>query len=204
MLYKNISNTSYNRAVYTEPWAYWDDAFTSDELKKLIEQCDSMDFIRAKVGSTENSKDVEKIRKSNITWLHRNEETKWIFDKVNFMIHNINDMFYNFELNGYDSLQYTVYDGTEEGHYDWHMDMFMGQQKTEFLTRKLSFTMLLDGDFEGGAFQINTGKEKSAITVETRPGRAILFPSFVIHRVTPILKGTRKSLVAWCTGPKFR
>ena len=35
-------------------------------------------------------------------------------------------------------------------------------------------------------------------------GTLVAFPSYVMHRVTPVTSGTRKSLVAWVAGPKFR
>jgi PKHD-type hydroxylase len=73
--------------------------------------------------------------------------------------------------------------------------------------RKLSLTLLLNDDnddFEGGEFQINNGKQETPITVDMFKGRAVLFPSFMIHRVKPVTKGVRKSLVVWVLGPKFR
>ena len=69
--------------------------------------------------------------------------------------------------------------------------------------RKLSLSLALNDDFEGGEFQINEGKETNPITVPMHKGRVVLFPSFMIHRVTPITKGTRKSIVVWVNGPKF-
>jgi PKHD-type hydroxylase len=69
--------------------------------------------------------------------------------------------------------------------------------------RKLSLTLLLNDDFEGGEFQVNDGKEEMAITVPMNKGRVVLFPSFMIHRVKPVTKGVRKSLVVWVLGPKF-
>ena len=110
--------------------------------------------------------------------------------------------FYNFHLNGYSQFQYTTYDST--GRYDWHTDIALGEKfGNDAEPRKLSFTMLLNDDFEGGEFQINTGKEESAVTVDLKKGKIVMFPSFMIHRVTPITKGVRKSLVVWVMGPKF-
>jgi PKHD-type hydroxylase len=59
-------------------------------------------------------------------------------------------------------------------------------------------------EYKGGKFQFNEGTEKAALDVPQVKGRMILFPSFMIHRVTPVTKGIRKSLVAWVLGPKFR
>jgi PKHD-type hydroxylase len=70
--------------------------------------------------------------------------------------------------------------------------------------RKLSFTLLLNDDFEGGEFMVNLGNENDAIHVEIPKGRLIAFPSFIIHSVKPVTKGFRKSIVIWVSGPKFR
>ena len=117
--------------------------------------------------------------------------------------------FYNFDLNGYDSLQYTVYNASEKGEYGFHMDTFIGNDvpKDMYETRKLSLTFLLNEpnvDFKGGEFQINSGDEKKAVSINMKKGDMILFPSFMIHRVKPVTKGVRKSIVAWVTGPKWR
>jgi PKHD-type hydroxylase len=85
------------------------------------------------------------------------------------------------------------------------MDICLGKQKEpSALVRKLSLSLLLNDDFEGGEFHINQGNEKQPIIVPTKKGRAILFPSFMIHRVTPVTKGIRRSLVVWVLGPKFQ
>mgnify|MGYP003351822367 FL=1 len=64
--------------------------------------------------------------------------------------------------------------------------------------------LLLNDGFEGGLFQINKGLESKPETIEMIKGRLLLFPSFIIHRVTPVTKGIRKSLVTWVEGPRFK
>ena len=140
---------------------------------------------------------------------HFNNDTAWIFNRLNFVIESINNQFYNFDLNGYDAFQYTEYDDYEFGKYDFHQDTIMSEDIPDDMieTRKLSLTMALNEpgvDFEGGEFQINIGQEKNAESIELKKGRIVLFPSFMIHRVKPVTKGKRKSLVVWVLGPKFR
>jgi PKHD-type hydroxylase len=138
-----------------------------------------------------------------------NENTNWIFMRLNWVVEQLNNQFYNFDLNGFDSIQYTEYDDTEGGKYDFHQDTIFGLNKPGNMveTRKLSLVLLLAEpgvDFEGGDFQVNQGQECDASTVEFKKGRVIAFPSWQIHRVTPTTKGKRKSLVLWVTGPKFK
>jgi PKHD-type hydroxylase len=74
-------------------------------------------------------------------------------------------------------------------------------------TRKLTCIMLLNDpgvDFYGGDFQIYMGGDmEHSLTPSMKKGTIICFPSFLIHRVKPVILGVRKSLVIWVTGPKF-
>jgi PKHD-type hydroxylase len=151
----------------------------------------------------------ENERRSRVKFFDRAEYTFPIFDRMNNVIEEMNDRFYNFILNGYDAFQYTEYHHEEKGEYNFHMDTGFGDRcgDEHFETRKLSVVMCLNRpgvNFEGGQFYMNTGNEKESFEVEMKRGRIIFFPSFLIHRVAPVTKGIRKSLVIWVTGPKFR
>ena len=203
MKYSTIYNDPVGRSNIIHPWTYWDDGFTETELNKLENYCDSLELINATtVGSKDNIEESKKIRKSHICWIHKNDKSAWIFNRLNFIVQNSNEQYYNFDLNGYECIQYTMYNDEEKGNYGWHMDMCMEIDMGE--PRKLSLTLLLNDGFEGGKFQINKGVEKNCETVPTKKGRAIIFPSWLIHQVTPVTKGTRKSIVVWVTGPKFQ
>jgi len=203
MKYTTIYNDPAPRSRITYGWTHWDDAFTSEELQTIIDYCDS---IGTEPGTTfsGNQEETEKVRRSNVKFHPRNDDTAWIFDRLNFIIQSSNEMFYGYELNGYDTFQYTTYTAEQEGKYDWHMDIGLGHMPVNMAeTRKLSLTLLLNDDFEGGEFQINDGQEVTAPTLVLPKGRAMLFPSYRIHRVKPITKGIRRSLVVWVVGPKF-
>ena len=151
----------------------------------------------------------EAPRKSMVKFHNYNENTAWVFERLNSTIDQVNSRFYNFDLNGYDSMQYTEYYDYESGKYDFHMDTIMDTtiDFKDVEVRKLSMTLVLNEpgvDFEGGAFEINNGRESDPMKVEAPRGRIILFPSFMLHRVAPVTKGTRKSLVVWVLGPKFK
>jgi len=150
-------------------------------------------------------KSVEKIRKSKLKFFNRDEENYRIFDRFNASIEDINERYYNFDLVGYEAFQYTEYHGDEGGLYNYHTDTVFG--KNNQATRKLSVVMCLNRpgiDFDGGDFCINTSTENEELKIEMKRGRIIFFPSFLLHRVTPVTRGIRKSLVIWVTGPKFR
>lgn len=202
MTYTTIYNNPWQRSQITFPYVTWDGAFTDEELKAIVDYCDSSGTEQGVTFGAQSKEDIEKHRVSNVKFHERNENTAWIFDKLNFIIQAANEQFYNFHLNGYDSFQYTTYDSN--GRYDWHTDMTFGEKfGNDAEPRKLSLSLALNDDFEGGEFQINNGKEETPLIVPMHKGRAVLFPSFMIHRVTPVTKGNRKSLVVWCLGPKF-
>lgn len=206
MKYTTIYNNPIRRATVTDSWVYWDDAFTSEEIDHIVAYCEQQELESGTTFGGKTKEEIEQYRVSDIKFLERNAETAWIFDRLNFVLQSANEMFYGFEINGYDSIQFTTYKSDRQGRYDWHMDMALGELHDSInlvQTRKLSLTLCLNDDYEGGEFQINAGREEFAESVPVKKGRAILFPSFIIHRVKPVTQGTRKSLVVWAVGPKF-
>lgn len=202
MRYNSISNFPQDRSRVTHSWVYWDDIFTDEELQKIIDYCEAQGTAK---GVTFGSDDPWN-RISQVKFHNPNEDTAWIFEKLNSIIIQANNAYYGFDINGYDAFQYTTYAAEDGGFYGWHMDMALGNDRLPLdmiETRKLSMSLILNDDFEGGEFQINLGDQNQPLTTETKKGRAILFPSFMCHRVAPVSKGIRRSLVVWATGPKF-
>ena len=128
-------------------------------------------------------------RRSACEMVHAaNTQAKWQFD------HQV-----------IEPLQFTQYDGDKEQRYDWHVDHFLGD--IEETIRKISFTILLNDDFEGGEFEIEAGSpvaDPRIHEIKLKKGDAVLFPSYQWHRVRPVTKGTRHSLVGWVRGPQWR
>jgi PKHD-type hydroxylase len=181
------------------PHVYWSGYFTDEELNLIIEYCENK---KLEDGTVQEGV-LKKIRKSKVNFTFPDEENRWIFNKLNNFVQMINDKFFGFDLVGYDSFQFSTYNSKENGHYDWHIDSHVGTQNSfgTGLHRKLSMTLLLNDDFEGGDFEINLSAPKK---IEVKKGMAIFFPSFVLHRVTPVTKGIRKSLVIWVEGPRWK
>lgn len=209
MSYGSIYNFPDERARITFPFVWWDGLFTDEELDQIVEYCDEQGLERGLTVKSEGQSPEEDVRKSNVKFHNYNENTQFIFDKMNWVIQEMNNRFYNFDINGWESFQYGTYDGKEGGKYDWHMDMIMGNKRGDemYLTRKLSVVMLLTEpgvDFEGGEFQINGSSESKPDVPELKKGRIIAFPSWMVHRVMPVTSGVRKSIVIWVLGPKFK
>ena len=135
-------------------------------------------------------------RRSEVRWLSHGEHTSWLYDRIGLLIHRLNEQHWRFVLGGMEAIQVARY-GVGDG-YDWHVDLGPGQASM----RKLSISVqLTEGDaYEGGDLEFPDGPEGLARS----RGDAIVFPSFMHHRVAPLTRGERWSLVAWVVGPPFR
>jgi len=178
---------------------YFTDVFSAEELVKIIEIGESLNTINATTIGNNDETVVSEYRKSEISWIDENPETEWVYARIAQYAKLANKEMWNFDIwNFQDPLQYTKYYGNG-GHYDWHVDLGPG-----ISNRKLSCVLQLSTpeEYDGGVLQMNTGG--SVIDVPKKLGLLCFFPSFLLHRVTPLNSGVRKSLVTWLCGANFR
>jgi PKHD-type hydroxylase len=157
--------------------------------------------------------DLKKKRDSNIVWL----SDRWIYKEIQPFIHQANQLAgWNFEWSFSEACQFTKYKLNQ--FYDWHCDSWEtpyanpDNKDTNGKIRKLSVTCSLSDpkDYEGGELEFdfrNTDPDKQSVRkcAEIKPrGSIVVFPSHVWHRVKPVTKGTRYSLVIWNLGHPFR
>ena len=155
-------------------------------------------------------KDLKKKRDSNVVWM----SDRWIYKEIHPFINVANkNAGWNFELNWSESCQFTKYKSGQ--YYDWHCDSWEKVYKEEGPTqgkiRKLSVTVSLsdEKDYSGGELEFQFRNKDNPTTTrlctEILPqGSVIVFPSFVWHRVKPVKKGVRYSLVMWNLGYPFK
>ena len=141
----------------------------------------------------------EELRKSSVLFLDPSETTQWMYERINALASSCNSQRYRFDLNGFlQPLQLTEY--VTGQYFDWHMDF----HAAEISHRKLSVTVQLSDEdaYEGGdlQFMINNRTESAP----RRKGTVIVFPSFILHRVTEVTEGKRNSIVGWLSGPPYR
>ncbi|MBY5921076.1 2OG-Fe(II) oxygenase [Ferrimonas balearica] len=143
--------------------------------------------------------DDTSIRRSKVHWLDR-EKFDWAYRRLWRLAQQLNTKHFGFDIERFEGrLQVARYHQDDEGFYTWHMD---NGQKTA--GRKISLSVQLSSprDYDGGELQFfYTNKNKAA---PREQGTVVAFPSFVMHRVTPIERGVRYSLVAWVKGPRWR
>jgi len=184
--------------------AYWDGFLTNDEINSILAQPEWLSMQSAEVGgSADNGIVSPDIRKGNVSWLGTKPELHPIWDKLARAVAEVNSRYFHFDLTGfYEPMQLTLYTDDNKDHYNWHTD---ASPHDTHAPRKLSMSMLLSdpSDFEGGEFQVKTTND-DVQTLDYVKGRAWFFPSYTLHRVAPVTKGVRRSLVLWIGGPPFR
>jgi PKHD-type hydroxylase len=183
--------------------AYWEGFLSEDDIKLILAQPEWGSLSPASVGGSINNIVDSNIRSSDINWLGAKPELPPVWEKLAKVVAEVNRRFFQYDLTGfYEPMQLGIYHESAKGHYDWHIDCAVDSMVAP---RKLSMAMLLSdpSEFEGGEFQVKTTNDQ-AQTLECAKGRAWFFPSYMLHRVTPVTKGVRKSLVLWVGGPAFK
>ena len=179
---------------------YWfNNGFTAEELVEIEKMTSDLEFQKAGIGELNETAQVDSVRKSSVKWCPQNDKWYWVYSKLHDLIVEANDAMWHFDLTHMrEQIQYTeYYEGG--GHYSWHMDCGIGIQNQ----RKVSVTVQLSGpdEYEGGDLEFNLGKHMKA---PRGKGNVVIFPSFYLHRVTPVTKGTRKSFVLWVGGEPYK
>ena len=174
-------------------------AFSEQELDRLERYCDGLPLDKGGLGQLPRGQSDFAIRSAWTAAIQGKQEALWFFERVAAMVRTLNERSFRFDLRGmYEAPQFLVYRDSERGHYDWHIDL--GREAP----RKLSLTIQLTDParYEGCELEFNIGTG----TVSTPKGRGVVvaFPSYMVHRVTPITAGVRKAIVVWITGPEFR
>ena len=175
-------------------------------------------------GSVTNEEDD--IRNSDVFWfndLGLQQTLRGAVDIVNY------ECGWRYDIVDSEQLQFTKYDGAKKQHYSWHTDgqcdhnsvrksiqfhqpkennlKFTGQTNLLGTVRKISISALLNDDYEGGELLFRTLDDSSNVRehkVDTEAGDIVIFPSFIDHKVAPVTKGIRYSVVAWYGGPPFK
>ena len=176
--------------------------FTPKQCQMIIEAGRNEPKVQAQVGNkipTEEAKVDTKTRTSHISWIPFKKMIN-MYKDVEKVMKQTNGNHFGFEgMTINEMAQYTEY--PEGGFYDWHVDNDVNCQ-SEPPVRKISMTCLLspESEFEGGDLELMAEGKVAKI----KQGHAVFFASFIRHRVTPVIRGNRKSLVMWFGGPPFK
>jgi len=195
-----------------QQWYWYQNGLSQEEVQKIIKLASELPVERATTigsdGEEHEGNDPDGIRSSMVKWIPQNSNWDWLYKKMTEWAVEANKELWNFDLHSApENIQYTEYYAHENGHYDWHQDIGPGELPSK---RKISITVQLSDseEYEGGELQITTGGDTSnnwgAQTCPRGRGVVVLFPSYMMHRVSPVKEGTRKSLVLWVGGSHYK
>ena len=172
--------------------------FTAKLCKEIIDLSSTLKKEQGKIYHNDVKDYDQKRRDSTVSWIPFNKMQP-MYDDLIYLVQKINRNHF-----GFSNIQITepaqVSEYSKGQFYHWHTDSSIDMD-TEPPVRKLSMTLLLNdpSEFEGGNLEI-AGKTLSHM----KQGHAAIFASFLQHRVTPVTKGVRKSLVVWFNGEPFK
>jgi PKHD-type hydroxylase len=191
-----FENSSWNFELdQTNLFAFWNNAFSKLECETIINIAKDKGLIK---GSTKG-RDTKDVRDSKISWLYPVDGMDWVFRRVTDIVLNLNERFFKFDLFGInEGFQFTNYEAPS-GKYGKHVDRGMN-----IPVRKLSISVQLTNpeEYEGGELYLYD--DDKGTVMDKAQGTLILFPSYILHEVMPVTKGTRNSLVTWVTGKQFK
>ena len=197
----------YENKIITEPkWKSWivqttTPLFTPDQCNQIIASGRAQKPQEAKVGMNKpggGAADTKK-RVTKISWIPF-KEMGHMYQDLNEFIQKANENHFGFgDIQITENAQFTEY--PEGGFYNWHMDCDVNMEH-EPPVRKISMTVLLNNpaEFEGGHLELMAPGKFANL----KQGHAICFASFLNHRVNPVTRGMRQSLVVWFGGKAFR
>ena len=184
----------YEPLIIKKPTSQWDNfyyienGFDKENIKKLEDLIKNYKFSKGMTGDIELGTTFasEYTNNRDIAYINPTTQTKWLYDLLVPFALEANENLFHFDINTVtDSIHYVIYP-KDNGHLTWHMDVSQGDSNR----RKLAMTIQLSdpSEYEGGDFQIWRGGNEF-ITVTRKKGDIIIFPTFLMHRVTPITKG---------------
>ena len=164
---------------------------------EVIKQGENKEISKAKIQEGNKAN-----RSSDVSWL---DEEKLGTSLTNLVIIANKESGWNYSLKEFEPLQYTIY--KKDDFYDWHIDSHNNPYDNG-MVRKLSFTLCLNEDYEGGSFSFCSPhpiSKKTKIETLNKPkkGTMIVFPSYTWHKVDKVTSGVRKTLVGWVVGKEW-
>jgi len=191
-------NPSFGEHIFTGK-NFVDSSFI-DTVKNYLK---NQKLVKAEFSHNDSDKDLDSIRNSQIHWM---TDAKYkdilipLYQELATKIRQVNNNQWGLSIEGWEPFQYSEYDESYGGHYDWHID-YMMKQPNQPLSRKVSFSLGIsdENDYEGGELLLK--KDRNPRPFKLDRGEIIIFPSWMLHKVTPVTKGLRKVIVGWGIGP---
>ena len=195
-------------SLYGSNIVYVDDFFTEDECEDIIEYHHTWEYKEGRISQQDvDTKETDSVKSDyRICTLYcppYNDELKqldWLNGKLLEVITGVNQDYYKFNIQALaEAPNLMRYDAENSGHYDYHLDI--GTTKPN-CWRKLSYSLMLNDDYEGGELDFKTGQ--GIIKYKGPVGRIVIFPSYMLHKVNLVIANIRWTLVGWAHGDSFQ
>jgi PKHD-type hydroxylase len=179
------------------------EGFTADEREAINQMFDAIEPIDSVVGTGDGKIVDHDARRSGVRWLYAGQAA-WVFQRVEDIVAAVNEQMFGIDLTEIPSVQLTEYSSENRGHYAPHIDNVWGAPRAGSI-RKLSIVVQLTdpSEYDGGDLKLYHS-HMNPIVAPREVGTVSVFRSHVIHGVTPVTRGVRRSLVAWVHGPAWR
>lgn len=181
--------------------------FTDEEIDKIVEigsrlelELSTTTTVDASSGVAKPTNTTTSYRTSKSKLIPVSEENSWLFIKIAEAVSRVNTEIFDFDISIIECLQFSAYKTGE--YYKSHIDI---GTVAPYSTRKLSFAVQLTDETEYSGGDLNIFVSEVPYNFSRKKGDIIFFPSYILHEVTPVTSGERKSLVGWVLGPsKFK
>ena len=205
--YNDFSPTSNWNTFY-----YYKNVLNDQMINQLTTDVETnYEFRKGQTGVKELGTESSSYKTNNrdIAYIGIDPKFKWLYDMLWPLAIEANDQLFHFDIDIVtDPIHYVIYptpttpQTPDGGHLGWHIDNGAHQVNK----RKLAMTVQLSDpkDYDGGDFEIWFGGSEKPTVVPREKGDVIIFPTFNMHRVTPITRGERRCLVFWTGGRPFR
>jgi PKHD-type hydroxylase len=182
-------------------WEVWTSAFSPETCRTIIERGEVYAPQQSTIGFDATQRADPSYRTSIVRWLDVDIEQQ-IVEHFMRLVRSSNRTNFGVDISQPFELQFTEYHGTAHGKYDWHQDVWLESDRC--YDRKLSVVVQLSDrqDYDGGAFEFFGMVSPEAAFAPQ--GSVLIFPSWLQHRVKPVTRGIRRSLVSWVEGPRWR
>lgn len=165
---------------------------SNTQIKNILEN--NLEFLETSLVNNGNQ-NIE-VRNSKHHFISM-DENEWLRDIIIENVAEANNNMFNFDINFFTKMQLTVYD--KDNFYAKHMDIDFNQDST----RKLTYVLQLQDEKEYSGGDLILYPSEYGLQMPKKKGTLIVFPSFILHEVLPILSGIRYSLVGWCMGKNY-
>ncbi len=174
-------------------------AFSEADCNRVVAFADAAEASDARLVGQQRD---HGLRRADLVWIDDLEGAGWVMDRIVKIVAEANRSTYDFAIDGFEeSAQVARYGAERQGHFDWHADIGDGRLAAR---RKLTMVVQLSdpADYDGGSLEVMPSSQ--ILEAPRARGTATVFPSYLLHRVTPVTRGARHSLTIWAHGPAFR